>query len=112
MDLFFKSHEVVVKQQLAHLFRLRDALDQMESDLGLGDLNDLERRVLTALGQGLDGKGYVAIRHVLDSHLLGRYSRASIYRSLKSLEEGGFIAVRQDESDARRSYVSIVEPQS
>jgi len=102
-----------VKQQLAHLFRLRDALDQMESDLGLGDLNDLERRVLTALGQGTDGEGQdVAIRHVLESNLLGRYSRASIYRSLKSLEEAGFIKVRQDDADARRSFVSIVEPQS
>ena len=100
-----------MKQHLAHLFRLRDALDQMESDLGLGDLNDLERRVLSALGEGAGGLGEaVAIKHVLESNLLERYSRASIYRSLKSLEEAGFIEVRQDEADARRSFVLIVEP--
>ena len=34
---------------LSHLFRLRDALDRMEVDLGLANLNDLDRRVIETL---------------------------------------------------------------
>ncbi len=97
-----------MKLELAHLFRLRDALDRMEVDLGLGELNDLDRRVLEALGHGAEGReSPLTIRYVLESSLLSGYSRASIYRSLKGLETQGYVTVTQDERDARRSFVTL-----
>jgi hypothetical protein len=96
---------------LSHLFRLRDALDRMEVDLGLASLNDLDRRVIETLAfQAEEETGPLTIKYVLESPLLERYSRASVYRSLKVLETNNFISVFQDETDARRSFVRLIHP--
>jgi hypothetical protein len=96
---------------LSHLFRLRDALDRMEVDLGLASLNDLDRRVIETLAfQAEEETGPLTIKYVLESPLLERYSRASVYRSLKVLETNNFISVFQDETDARRSFVRLTHP--
>ena len=81
--------------KLATLFKTLVDLQMMvqgiEEDLGLSDLGNIEKRVLLSIIEFYDQNGVASTAEILAHPLLITFSRPSLYRALKLLEETGRI---------------------
>jgi len=63
----------------------------IEEDLGLSDLGNIEKRVLLSIIEFHDQNGVASTAEILAHPLLTTFSRPSLFRALKLLEETGRI---------------------
>jgi hypothetical protein len=63
----------------------------IEEDLGLSDLGNIEKRVLLSIIEFHDQNGVASTAEILSHPLLATFSRPSLFRALKLLEETGRI---------------------
>ena len=81
--------------KLATLFKTLVDLQMMvqgiEEDLGLSDLGNIEKRVLLSIIEFYDQNGVASTAEILAHPLLITFSRPSLFRALKLLEETGRI---------------------
>ena len=59
----------------------------MEDDLGLSDLGNIEKRVLLSIVEFYGKNGVASTSEILAHPLLNAFSRPSLFRALKFLEE-------------------------
>ena len=81
--------------KLATLFKTLVDLQMMvqgiEEGLGLSDLGNIEKRVLLSIIEFYDQNGVASTAKILAHPLLTTFSRPSLFRALKLLEETGRI---------------------
>jgi hypothetical protein len=81
--------------KLATLFKTLVDLQMMvqgiEEDLGLSNLGNIEKRVLLSIIEFYDQNGVASTAEILAHPLLITFSRPSLFRALKLLEETGRI---------------------
>ena len=81
--------------ELTTLFKTLVDLQMMvqgiEEDLGLSDLGNIEKRVLLSIIEFHDKNGVASTAEILTHPLLNAFSRPSLFRALKLLEETGRI---------------------
>ena len=63
----------------------------IEDDLGLSDPGNIEKRVLSSIMESYDQNGVASTAEILTHPLLNAFSRPSLFRALKLLEETGRI---------------------
>ena len=63
----------------------------IEDDLGLSDPGNIEKRVLSTIMEPYDQNGVASTAEILTHPLLNAFSRPSLFRALKLLEETGRI---------------------
>lgn len=80
-----------MKTALNALAELQIMVTDMERDLGLSDLSQIERKVLLAISDLHAQNGKVATQDILDHKLVESFSRPSLFRALKGLENTGNI---------------------
>ena len=71
---------------------------RLENDLGLSDLSTLENDALLALIELADGKGFAKTSQIVEHEFLDGYSRSSVFRALKALEELKIIGKHQNKN--------------
>ena len=76
----------------------------MEDDLGLSDLGNIEKRVLLSIVEFYGKNGVASTSEILAHPLLNAFSRPSLFRALKILEETGKIS---KVSDKRGFYAPL-----
>ena len=94
--------------ELSTLFKTLVDLQMMvqgiEYDLGLSDLGNIEKRVLVTITAFYDQSGVASTAEILAHPLLNAFSRPSLFRALKFLEENGRIF---KVSDKRGFYAPV-----
>ena len=94
--------------ELTTLFKtlvdLQMLVQGIEEDLGLSDLGNIEKRVLLSIIEFYDQKGVASTAKILAHPLLNAFSRPSLFRALKFLEETGRIF---KVSDKRGFYAPV-----
>jgi hypothetical protein len=73
------------------LVDLQMMVQGIEEDLGLSDLGNIEKRVLLSIIEFHDKNGVASTAEILAHPLLTTFSRPSLFRALKLLEETGRI---------------------
>ena len=73
------------------LVDLQMMVQGIEEDLGLSDLGSIEKRVLLSIVEFYDQNGVASTAEILAHPLLSSFSRPSLFRALKFLEETGRI---------------------
>ena len=73
------------------LVDLQMMVQGIEEDLGLSDLGNIEKRVLLSIIEFHDQNGVASTAEILAHPLLTTFSRPSLFRALKLLEETGRI---------------------
>ena len=69
------------------LVDLQMMVQGMEDDLGLSDLGNIEKRVLLSIVESYGKNGVASTSEILAHPLLNAFSRPSLFRALKFLEE-------------------------
>ena len=81
----------VLELKLERLFKtlvdLQMMVQGMEDDLGLSDLGNIEKRVLLSIVEFYGKNGVASTSEILAHPLLNAFSRPSLFRALKFLEE-------------------------
>jgi hypothetical protein len=78
--------------RLKMLADLRLMVAKMESDIGLSEHSHLNRSLVTVVGDICEGHdGRAATADIIEHKLLQEFSRPSIFRALKAMEESGEI---------------------
>ena len=103
--------------KLATLFKTLVDLQMMvqgiEEDLGLSNLGNIEKRVLLSIIEFYDQNGVASTAEILAHPLLITFSRPSLFRALKLLEEDGRIFKVSDKrgfyAPAKNAGSSILE---
>lgn len=90
---------------LTALAKLRHDLIMLEDDLGLGNLNRLERDLYHASRDVADADGCFTSRNLRLHQLLENVPQASFHRALGRLVEAGFIQLAAD--SLARNYVIV-----
>ena len=78
------------------LVDLQMMVQGIEEDLGLSDLGNIEKRVLLSIIGFYDQNGVASTAEILAHPLLNAFSRPSLFRALKFLEETGRISKVSD----------------
>ena len=86
------------------LVDLQMMVQGIEEDLGLSDLGNIEKRVLLSIIEFYDQNGVASTAEILAHRLLNSFSRPSLFRALKILEETGKIS---KVSDKRGFYAPL-----
>ncbi|MDA9109999.1 hypothetical protein N9J41_00255 [bacterium] len=73
------------------LVDLQMMVQGIEEDLGLSDLGNIEKRVLLSIIEFHDQNGVASTAEILAHPLLTTFSRPSLFRALKLLEQTGRI---------------------
>ena len=85
----------------------------IEEDLGLSDLGSIEKRVLLLIVKFHDENGVASTAEIFAHPLLNAFSRPSLFRALKFLEETGRILKVSDKrgfyAPARNVGSSVLE---
>ena len=85
----------------------------IEEDFGLSDLGNIEKRVLLLIVKFHDQNGVASTAEILAHPLLNAFSRPSLFRALKFLEETGRILKVSDKrgfyAPARNVGSSVLE---
>ena len=86
--------------KLATLFKTLVDLQMMvqgiEEDLGLSGLGNIEKKVLLSIIESYGKNGVASTAEILAHPLLNTFSRPSLFRALKLLEETGRISKVSD----------------
>jgi|GEM_PF-5929635 DNA-binding PadR family transcriptional regulator len=99
----------IKKKSLPGLFELRQTLQQLEEDLGMGELHDIDRLILEFIGY-CEAKGRLIVSTQIEHEpMFASVSRPTIYRSLKRLREQKRIVYETDVHDGRVRYVFPVK---
>ena len=95
------------------LVDLQMMVQGIEEDLGLSDLGNIEKRVLLSIIGFHDQNGVASTAEILAHPLLTTFSRPSLFRALKLLEETGRILKISDKrgfyAPAKNVDFSILE---
>ena len=90
----------VLELKLTALFKTLVDLQMMvqgiEEDLGLSNLGNIEKRVLLSIIEFHDQNGVASTAEILAHPLLNAFSRPSLFRALKFLEQTGRISKVSD----------------
>lgn len=77
--------------QYTNIYRLHEALFDLEAEAGLQALSEYERRVLLALVGASGETGETTTKRLMSHRLLGDISRPSLFRALSKLLDRGLI---------------------
>jgi len=76
---------------LQNIAKLQMMLADMEADVGIRDIGVIEKSVLSAIVDLTEGAPLASTKEILAHHLNEVYSRPSLFRALKNLENLGRI---------------------
>jgi len=84
----------------SQLFELRKSLVRFEEEIGLSELNDLERAILEFVGD--PSLGDVTLTDIIQDNYFKNYSQSTLKRGLVSLIQKGLINQELGKIDRRQ----------
>ena len=94
-----------MKNALKQLANLRILLAEMEQEIGLREISSLEKSVLMSIADLAKDDQAATTKEILQHSLNTQYSRPSVFRALKTLEELNMIK----KSGTKRGFYTIIE---
>jgi Mn-dependent DtxR family transcriptional regulator len=94
-----------MKNALKQLASLRMLLAEMEQEVGLREIGSLEKSVLMSIADLAKEDHAATTKEILQHSLNTKYSRPSVFRALKTLEELKMIK----KSGTKRGFYSITD---
>ena len=91
-----------MKKALSKLFKLRQALDACEKDIGLDHLSEVERAVFSFITSNKK----VTITSITKHPYFAKYSLSTIKRAVLYLQHHDFIKSQKSKSDAREMHLT------
>ena len=91
-----------MKKALSNLFKLRQALDACEKDIGLDHLSEVERAVFSFITSHKN----VTITSIKKHPYFNKYSISTIKRAVRALQNDGLIKSQRSKADARVMHLT------
>jgi len=86
---------------LQGLFELRESIERFEQELGIANLNDLEKSILEFIVSSKD----VTVTMITQTEYFQRYSFSSIKRAVNNLINSDFIFQEVSKDDRRARFL-------
>jgi DNA-binding transcriptional ArsR family regulator len=94
-----------MKNALKQLANLRMLLAEMEQEVGLREIGSLEKSVLMSVADLAQDDHAATTKEILQHSLNTKYSRPSVFRALKTLEELEMI----EKTGTKRGFYTITK---
>ena len=91
-----------MEELLKSLFILKKTMLGLEADLGISDLSEVDKTLLLSITEVCEVNGDFSSKHLRQHELVKNIPSASYHRSLKSLQESGFI--KKPKAQSRSKY--------
>ena len=93
-----------MKSAINKLFQLRKALDECERDLGLNNLSEVEKAVVSFVSSNC----CTTITAIKNHPYFAKYSLSTIKRAVLSLQHQGIISSEQSSTDRREMNLEFM----
>jgi predicted transcriptional regulator len=90
-----------VETLIRSLVQLKKAMLGLEADLGILDLSEVDKTILISITEVCEVSGEFNSQDLRQHDLVKNIPRASYHRSLKSLQNSGFIKKQADRSRSK-----------